>query len=343
MSRQPPTSANAFDGLEKDAVKAAVTNYHDFHDECAGGDSERRKRYYTTMVNLYYDLVTDFYEFGWGQSFHFAPRKRGESFKASLARYERYLSEQLDLRSGMDVLDLGCGVGGPMREIARHSGASIAGINNNAYQVERANTHNRSAGLDQRCTLIKGDFMQIPVDDEHFDAVYAIEAIPHAPDRETLFREIYRVMKPGAGFAGYDWCLTEFYDEHDPEHRRIRKNIEEGTGLPELADKSDVVLAFLDAGFELIASRDVAVESDPHAPWYRALQGRDLTLMSLPRTPLGRAVTNRVVRTLEALRLAPQGTTAVSTLLNDGADALVEAGETGIFTPMFYFHVCKPT
>lgn len=45
---------------------------------------------------------------------------------------------------------------------------------------------------------------------------------------------------------------------------------------------------------------------------------------------------------LEALRLAPEGTAAVSTLLNDGADALVEGGETGIFTPMFYFHACKP-
>ena len=44
------------------------------------------------MVNDYYDLVTDFYEYGWGQSFHFAPRHKGESFEASLVRHELYLA-----------------------------------------------------------------------------------------------------------------------------------------------------------------------------------------------------------------------------------------------------------
>lgn len=51
--------------------------------------------------------------------------------------------------------DVGCGVGGPGREVARHSGANVVGLNYNAYQIERAKKHTRSAQLDKLCTYIK--------------------------------------------------------------------------------------------------------------------------------------------------------------------------------------------
>ena len=80
---------------------------------------QQRHTDYAEMVNQYYDLATDFYERGWGKSFHFAPRFAGESFAASLARHEHYLALRLGLRAGQTALDVGCGVGGPMRAIAR--------------------------------------------------------------------------------------------------------------------------------------------------------------------------------------------------------------------------------
>src|SRR4051812_29812982 len=82
---------------------------------------ERAARYFL-LARQFYDLVTDFYEFGWGESFHFAPRARGESLPQSLARYERFIAGRLGLRRGVRTLDLGCGIGGPMRSIARFSG-----------------------------------------------------------------------------------------------------------------------------------------------------------------------------------------------------------------------------
>ncbi|MYL09402.1 MAG: hypothetical protein F4015_07995, partial [Acidimicrobiia bacterium] len=88
--------------------------------------------------NLYYDVATDFYEYGWGRSFHFAPRVPGESLEASIRRHEHFLAHKLALSPGMVVADLGCGIGGPLLEIARFSGANIVGVNSNAYQLERA-------------------------------------------------------------------------------------------------------------------------------------------------------------------------------------------------------------
>ena len=338
MTRMPANraSSRSLADLAPDEVKSTVDGYTGIYD--AG--PERRKEQYRSFVNHYYDLVTDFYEFGWGQSFHFAPRRRGESFEASLLRHQHFLADRLSLKPGMQVLDLGCGVGGPMGNLARYSGASFTGINNNAYQIERARLHTED--VRSLCRFIHGDYMQIPVGDDRCDAAIAIESMPHAPDKTAAFREVFRVLRPGSCFAGYEWCLTENFDPENAKHLRIKNDIMVGDALPELALTSEICDALRSAGFELLEAGDRAPESDPQTPWYRALQGRDLRLTSIPRTPIGRALINLTLRIGEKLRLVPDGTTAVSTLLNAAADALVEGGKHGVFTPMFFFLARKP-
>jgi sterol 24-C-methyltransferase len=136
----------------------------------------------------------------------------------------------------MKVLDVGCGVGGPARNIARFSGAHVTGLNNNDFQVRwrrgggegrglllqrcaarhrpthpptpfwlrqvgRATIKAHKEGLDSLCRFMKGDFMAIPAPDASFDAAFAIEATCHAPDRVGVFSEVFRVLKPGAVFG----------------------------------------------------------------------------------------------------------------------------------------------
>jgi sterol 24-C-methyltransferase len=57
------------------------------------------------------------------------------------------------------VLDVGCGVGGPAREIAKFTGAHITGLNNNDYQIERATRYAAREGLSHQLDFVKGDFM----------------------------------------------------------------------------------------------------------------------------------------------------------------------------------------
>lgn len=59
----------------------------------------------------------------------------------------------------MHVLDVGCGVGGPAREIATFSGCSVVGLNNNNYQLTRAKAYTEKAGLADRVSFAQGDFM----------------------------------------------------------------------------------------------------------------------------------------------------------------------------------------
>ena len=322
--------------LAPDEVRPAVEDYSGLFD----GSVEQRRDRYHAVVNHYYNLVTDFYEFGWGRSFHFAPRRRGESFKDSMLRHEYFLADELSLKPGMQVLDVGCGVGGPMANLVRRTGASFVGINLNAYQIERAKRHTRD--VQSLCRFIHGDYMQVPEADNQFDAAINIEATPHAPDKTAVFREIYRVLRPGGAFAGYEWCLTDAFDPSNPEHMRIKAEIMKGNGLPDLPHESAISSALRDAGFNLIDVRDLATESDPETPWYRALQGRDLTPASIPRTPIGRALTNLSLRVGERVRIVPEGSREISTVLNAGADALVDGGLSGIFTPMLYYMAVKP-
>lgn len=59
------------------------------------------------------------------------------------------------LRQSSFFQDVGCGVGGPMRAIARFTGARITGINNNAYQLARLDMHNAKGGLAGQCDGVK--------------------------------------------------------------------------------------------------------------------------------------------------------------------------------------------
>merc|ERR1712167_431061 len=85
-------------------------------------DAEERNESYAKLVNSYYELATQFYEWGWGTSFHFSYRLPNESFAEATRRHEAYLAGRLGIGPGSRVLDVGCGIGGPLRNITTTMG-----------------------------------------------------------------------------------------------------------------------------------------------------------------------------------------------------------------------------
>ncbi|CAG8843034.1 29978_t:CDS:2, partial [Racocetra persica] len=169
---------------------------------------EARRNNHTNMTNSYYNIATDFYEYGWGESFHFCRFNFNENFYQAIARHEHYLAMQLNVKPNMKILDVGCGVGGPAREIAQFTGAHVTGINNNDYQISRARKTVERLGLKNKPEFVKGNFMSLPFEENSFDAVYAIEATCHSPVLEEVYSQVFRVLKPGGTFAFYEWCTT---------------------------------------------------------------------------------------------------------------------------------------
>ena len=132
------------------------------------------------------------------------------------------MAHALGLKPGMVVADIGCGVGGPLMEIARFSGAKIVGVNSNAYQLERARKLTREAKLSDLADFIHCDFLSVEAPDESFDAAYSIEASCCAPDKVSIYSEIYRLLKPGACFGAYEYCMTDRFDARMPTTSRSR-------------------------------------------------------------------------------------------------------------------------
>ncbi|KAK4619475.1 Sterol 24-C-methyltransferase [Fulvia fulva] len=337
----------------KDAQKAAVDEYFKHWDNKGHEDEteetrKQRRDEYATLTRHYYNLATDLYEYGWAQSFHFCRFSKGEPFRQALARHEHYLALKMNLQEGQRVLDVGCGVGGPAREIAKFSGVNIVGLNNNDYQIERATRYAEKEGLSNQLSYVKGDFMQMSFPDNSFDAVYAIEATVHAPSLEGIYSEIFRVLKPGGVFGVYEWLMTDKYNNDDLHHREIRLGIEEGDGISNM-EKIEVALeAMKAAGFELEEHEDLADRPD-ELPWYWPLSGELKYMQSvwdLPTlvrmTHIGRGLAHRFVGGLEMIGLAPRGTQKTADSLAKAADCLVAGGKEKLFTPMYLMVGRKP-
>jgi len=323
--------------------QARIDAYNALHEE---EDASKRNADYQALVDSYYDLATTFYEWGWGSCFHFADRRGAESFSQSLARHEYYLASRLAVSSGARVLDCGCGVGGPARNIARFTRAEVTGITLNQFQVDRANALSQQEKVDHLVNVVQGDFMALPFEDDSFDAVYAIEATCHAPDRAKCYAEILRVLKPGGFFACYEWCLTDAYDPDSARHRKLKKDIEVGDGLPDLVHTSVCSAALADAGFALVETRDCALDGglDGGEPWYTPLTP-SWNPLKWPRfqfNPIMFYLMPKILKAAEFLRLVPDGTAKTQVMLQAGGIGCADGGVTGAFTPMWLMVGQKP-
>jgi len=307
---------------------------------------EELKHDNAALTDIFYDLVTDFYEWGWGQSFHFATRFKGETFNESIARHEYYLCSKLGIKKTDKVLDCGCGVGGPARAVARFTGADVTGITINDYQVKRAGRHTPDS-LKKRVKYIQGNFAELPFEDNTFDKCFFVEAACHMKDRTKPYGEAFRVLKPGGMLLSYDWLMTEKFNPKNKDHLRIKRGIEHGNGLPDVLTIPQCIGMMKKVGFEVLETRDLAAEAaeeygDQNVTWYHALTAGTDVIRGFLRSTQGRFFTRTMLNFVETIGLAPKGSVATADMLEDAAVSLVESGENEIFTPMYMLIGRKP-
>ena len=97
--------SNLLQTLEKDKkVSTVADGYLEYFDRDNEGVKDKRKNNAKQMTTQYYDLATDFYEYGWGESFHFACLNKKESMEHALKRHEYKLAMKLGIRKGEKVL-----------------------------------------------------------------------------------------------------------------------------------------------------------------------------------------------------------------------------------------------
>jgi ubiquinone/menaquinone biosynthesis C-methylase UbiE len=111
---------------------------------------------------------------------------------------------QLDFTEQDHLLDVGCGLGGASRYIATHYNNRITGIDLTGEYIETGNALCAWVNLHKQVNLHQGSALSMPFDDASFDGAYMLHVGMNIEDKAGLFKEISRVLKPGASLGVYD-------------------------------------------------------------------------------------------------------------------------------------------
>lgn len=114
------------------------------------------------------------------------------------------LAEAVELDAGKQVIDVGSGLGGASRRIAQDYGCRVTGVDLTDEYCRVAAQLAELVGLSHLVDYQQGDALDLPFPDAAFDIVWTQHAAMNIPDKATLYREMYRVLRPGGMVAIYD-------------------------------------------------------------------------------------------------------------------------------------------
>ena len=131
-----------------------------------------------------------------------------DEFHVRGAAVSKELADSVNLK-GAAILDVGCGLGGPCRMLADEYNCQATGIDLSHEYIRTAKELSKLVNLENKTTFIQGDATSLPFDDDSFDVIWTQHVQMNIPDKEKLYSEISRVLKPGGHFLYYDILTKE--------------------------------------------------------------------------------------------------------------------------------------
>ncbi|WP_367954181.1 methyltransferase domain-containing protein [Aquibium pacificus] len=198
---------------------------------------------------------------------------------------------------GKTVFDIGCGAGGiTMHLVERHDAAHATGFDVEEPVIVTARDRAWRRGLSGRVDFVQAPPGRLPFRDASFDVVFSKDALLHVPDKDALFADIFRVLKPGGEFAASDWMIS-----HDGEPSKDMKAYIAAEDLSfAMASPKRYREAMEKAGFVAVATVD-------RNPWYRDVARAELEKLKGPlyeraAAAVGEAYVDKNIRTWEAMQ-----------------------------------------
>jgi len=131
-----------------------------------------------------------------------------DEFHIGGATATEYVLSKLDIQPNSQVLDVGCGIGGPARHIASVTGTHVTGLDLTPGYIEAAIALSRSTGMEQQTSFEVGNAIDMPYEDSVFDTIISFHVAMNIEDRATLYAEIYRVLADDGTVCLYDILQT---------------------------------------------------------------------------------------------------------------------------------------
>ncbi|UCD67605.1 MAG: methyltransferase domain-containing protein [Betaproteobacteria bacterium] len=179
------------------------------------------------------------------------------------------LAAKAGIKKEHHVLDACSGMGGPARYIAHRIGCRVTGIDCTESRYLSAIKLSKLVGLETLVNFVHGDALDMPFEENSFDAVIAQEAWCHVPDKARLIAQCARVVKPGGVIAFTDILCTDKLSNGDM--RRLRSEMT----FPELETISGYARLLELSGCTLLEHDDLS------NVWTKVLEDRLLMYRTL--------------------------------------------------------------
>nr|AGF92674.1 gamma-tocopherol methyltransferase [Zea mays subsp. mays] len=167
------------------------------------------------------------------------------------------------------IVDVGCGIGGSSRYLAKKYGAQCTGITLSPVQAERGNALAGAQGLSDQVTLQVADALEQPFPDGQFDLVWSMESGEHMPDKRKFVKDLARVAAPGGTIIIVTWChrnLDPSETSLKPDELSLLKRICDAYYLPDWCSPSDYVNIAKSLSLEDIKTADWSENVAPFWP-----------------------------------------------------------------------------
>jgi SAM-dependent methyltransferase len=122
---------------------------------------------------------------------------RGKEATVALARLA-------GLQRGMNVLDVGGGIGGPARTLVRELGCRVTVLDIVEEYCRVGEDLTRRTGMGHQVAFQQGNALEMPFPDGTFDAVWSQHSTMNIEDKERLYRETHRVLRAGGRLAFHE-------------------------------------------------------------------------------------------------------------------------------------------
>ena len=116
----------------------------------------------------------------------------------------REMAEEIGLDAQKQVLDIGCGLGGPSRRLASDYGCRVTGLDLTEAYCRVAEALSVRLGLDHLVSYRTANALDMPFEDMGFDVLWTQHTAMNIAEKAKLYAEMYRVLKPGGHLAIYD-------------------------------------------------------------------------------------------------------------------------------------------
>lgn len=311
--------------------------------------NEQHKHSDASIARSFYNLATEFYEYGWGDSFHFGFRLRHEGHNIATDNSQTFIATKLSVGNMDKVLDMGCGIGGPLRGVVKRTGANVTGVTINEFQVRRAKeiTAGLTPWMQERSHFVVQDYLTMEdFTSNTYDAVYYMESSLHCENRTKTFEQAFRLLKPGGRLVALEYVTLDKWDPANPEMAELMTLHLRGNGAATTPTAAQAVGMVQKAGFEVREHFDYMAHGDEIYgdrvwPWWQDLQMN--YRLHLPAAhPWVRGAQPYILSALAAIGLVPEEVPKTATLLNEGADGLSGLGMLGAITPQYYILGVKP-